>query len=348
MNDKKKQNVIIIAMITIAIVIAGVIIGIAVYNSNKTKQIAIKYPKVEKTQKKNRKQKNSNPYVGGPNDPNSPRAKKYTKQPISNTPPKMQKYLYRMNISKIGVGNKTGDDINIKNRMVDLVTAQQFKTYEKSMKDAINEYKFSKGYGLDVAGLYQDEQNFMDLTHDSTISAKEAGNYFAHNVKTPEGLAILGLYFDQIARGRFILDSSSISPIGFSKLQYHGTSVYNDPNQINAMKGYEGFNAVKQIFNITGQNSVYVVHLSLDDNTHTIPYDAIIGEDNRGKLAILGYYTGSQYMKEITDKPLKYFYEDRFKKQYANAAKNQEEEVHDGNVNVDKLYPWIEKGGPTN
>ena len=267
---------------------------------------------------------------------------------VTPGPAKMPKYLYRHHIAAIGGGNQDGNSKELKNRLLQLCASQQYKTYTTNMKQYLNQYRFNKSYGLDIAGLYTDEKNFQNLLHDDSMGAQDQGKYFASNIKTPEGFAIFGLYMDQIARGRFIIDPLSISPIGFSNLKYLGTSVYNNPDQIKTLPTYAGFNAAEDIFKLTGENSVYIVHLSLTDNTHTIPYDAIIGENNHGQLALLGYYTNNQNLKIITDKPLKYFYQKKFMEQYENAANNNANASKHGNVDVNKLYPWIEKGGTFN
>lgn len=263
--------------------------------------------------------------------------------------PKMQKYVYRLNISKAGLGNTDGDQQDLVNKSLDMLAGKDFKGYHKFMKNNLNSYKFDKGWGKDVVGIYQDEQTYHNIVNNNdSISAQEAGVDFSKQVKTPESFAVLGLYFDQIARGRFILDPQSISPIGFNGVEYEGMSAYNDAKQIKNLPTYNGFDAAKQIFDLTGGNSVYLVHLKIEDGSNWIPYDCVIGENDSGQLAMLGYYTSSSNLKKITDKPLEYYYQPKFKQWYTNAADNQKHDMESGNVNVNKLYPWIEMGGPQN
>lgn len=340
--SKKKRNAILIGMIVGAIVIiAGVIIW-SLTSDYKTQQISNSTPAVsKKTYKKKKERKYVNP--NATDDPVAPA--KHTR--IKNTKIKSKLYLYRTNIPKMGNGTPTEDD-NLKKYALNELCTQQFKTYQKWMQKSLGQYRFEKGVGKDIGGIYLDEQNFESILNDDSMPEKKAGLTFAANAKTPESFAILGLTYDQIARATFILDPDSISPTGFSDLKYLGTSAYNDPDQIANLPAYNGFKAAQEMYKLDGNTSVYIVHLSLNDDTHTIPYDAIVGESISGKLALLGYYTSAKYSKVITDKPLRYFFQKKFRDQYENAADNQRKDIEKGNVNTDKLYPWIEKGGTFN
>lgn len=349
MNLRKKRQIIVVVIVSV-IVIIGIILGVILWQnyeigSQRYTDTTSKITNNKKSKKPTKvKNKTYQKRAQGQYYDNSAQEKKI----MQSSDPKAPKYIYRDNISAAGDGGADGNSKELKTKMLQLLASQQYKTYENQMKSNLSAYRFDKGYGLDIVGEYKDEQTFEDIINSSNLGAKEAGEYLAKNIKTPESFAIFGLYMDQIARGRFIIDSDSISPIGFSDLQYKGTDVYNTPEQIKSLPTYNGYNAAEEIFNLTGKNSVYIVHLSILDAGHTIPYDAVIGENTKGQLALLGYYTGNKYIKQITDKPLKYFYSKEMMQQYKNAEENQQNESEHGNVDVSKLYPWIEKGGTIN
>lgn len=253
--------------------------------------------------------------------------------------------LYRSQITPIGTNSEYNDPAALKNNLLNNLAKQQFKTYENQMNKLIDQHHFSKLANLDIAGYYNDEQLYQELLHRDNLSMTEAGTIVARSFKTPETFAILGLYFDQVARGRFIIDPHSLSPIAFSDIKYQGTKKYLKSDLQQAPQ-FQGHNLVRNCYNVTGQGAVYVVRLDIKSSLNTyIPYSALIGENRAGRLALYGYFYPDNFKNKVADKELAYFYSADFKAAYENAKTNQAQAIENGYVNVDKIYPWIANGG---
>lgn len=282
--------------------------------------------------------------------------KKITKQTVAALKPKYSKpkpgidevNLYRTNILPVGTGSAATLSDAKKKQALDYMAQEQFKTYEKWMGNLINKNLFNHGVNLDLAGIYADEQTFEDCLHNANgLTLQQLGTKFAKNVKTPETFAILGLYFDQIARSRFILDPDSISPIGFNGLTYVSTKKFNSTN-INSAPTYQGKNIAKLAWYAANQGAVYQVTIKVQDLQNWITYNAYVGEDPKGKLMLYGYYPQDKDLSKITDKKLSFYFTKEMKKKYQEAEANEIQRIQEGKVDPNKLYPWIEKGGSVN
>lgn len=349
--NKGKRNVLILGVVVLGIIIISLILIFS--NSKPQKKVEVNSePKQEKVVKKKdiNKKPSKNLLEEGHQQKktNTPVTKK--DESINNNDDSNKAYgwgnLYRSLINPIGTGDEMKDSNVVKANMLDYISSHNWKKFEDTGDGILQNNKLSKGTNLDIAGLMHDEGIYKDiLANQSTISLKDAGQQ-VRGFQTPESLVLFGLYFENVARGQFIISPTSLSPMAFSDLRYIKTIKYSNEKELASATKYNGMNPAIIAWNVTGRGYVYAVRFSLNSQSgHVVYYDGIVGENRAGSLALFGYYCLDQYKKVCIDKPLDFYYSDDMREKYAAIEKRQEENALHGNLQNNQLYPWMEQGG---
>ena len=249
--------------------------------------------------------------------------------------------LYREHITPIGNGEEypLEKSKGLKNELLELAERGKYGELLLKANSITEEYRFSQGINLDIAGIIYDAGIISDA-HDNNLERLEYGEVVASS-KTPEMLIASTLWSDNFARRAVIQDFSSLAPVGFDEFDFRDSRIYRNANEAKEEPTFKNINIVEEIFTMEDQvNAVYAYDVHLESEGG-LPVTVYVLEDLYGNLTFYGMYAPDDV--KTYEKDLDWWQQHDIL--YENAEKAQEEYYEENaekgiitKEQVDKLF----------
>lgn len=242
--------------------------------------------------------------------------------------------LYREKITPIGQGEEYPSERSgiLKEELLDLAKQGDYGKLLEHANSLTEQYSFSKGDNLDIAGIIYDTGLVADNI-DKSMDKTDYGTILAGS-KTPEMLVSNTIWADNFARRSVIEDTSSIAPVGIEYFSMSKARIYRNVKEAVDEPHFAYRNIVKEIFTIHQDvNAVYVydLELTMQPNNDNLPVTAYVWEDLYGAVHFYGLYVPDD--TETYAKNLEWWmqhdniYEQAEKEQDKNNQQNAENDV---------------------
>lgn len=266
--------------------------------------------------------------------------KKEERDPLEKTK-KATTLLYREHITPIGSGEEYPKEKSktLKSELLDLAESGKYGELLLKANTLTEEYRFSEGTNLDIAGIIYDVGLIVDAYEDG-LERLDLGEVVASS-KTPEILIASTLWSDNFARRAVVQDFSSLAPVGHTEFDFKESRVLRNVNEAEEEPTFKDINIAKEIFTVEENvNAIYVydVELPIDGG---LPLTVYVWEDLFGNIAFYGMYAPDDfktYAKELDWwQQHDILYKNAEKAQDEYYEKNAEEGIIT-NEQVDKLF----------
>lgn len=211
------------------------------------------------------------------------------RDPLEDTK-KATALLYREHITPIGSGEEYPIEKAkaLKSELLSYATKGEYGALLNKANTITENYRFSEGINLDIAGIIYDAGIVVDAYEDG-LERLEFGEVVASS-KTPEMLIASSMWSDHFARRAIFQDFSSLAPSGIIDFEFKESRVLRNEKDAEGEPNFKKINKAKEIFTLEDNvNSVYAydAHLNFEAG---LPVTIYVVEDLFGNIKFYGMY----------------------------------------------------------